>query len=95
LPRRLPLQQTSYWIPRRKAANQPVLDLFHAASGRWLEVVVAAQVKNAVHKVADEFERGCGLKRPRLVNGIVEADEEFAMDVFGGAAAMIEGDDVR
>ncbi len=56
----------------------------HLAAPRWVQVVVTAEVEKAVDEVADEFALPACAEPAGLVDSLINANENFA--VQGGAS---------
>ncbi len=77
-----------------EAPDAAILLTLHAAPADGIEVVVAQQVQDGVHDVADQLARGGCAELPRLCGGVIEADEGLPVKRGVGILAVIERDDV-
>jgi hypothetical protein len=69
----------------RRGAEQAVFFALHAATGGGLEIIVAAEMEEAVNDVADEFALPGGVELAGLLHGVVQTEEEFAVQRIAAA----------
>jgi hypothetical protein len=63
----------------RELPQQAILLTLHHAAARGRRIIVTHRVEHAVDEITDEFGLPGRSKLPRLLHGVVDADEDFSV----------------